>query len=169
MRLSARYCTWVGTFLGMSTDWEKNSLRAALQRRTTGPHGQKPWHEPAVCSCSWGCIKRGMASRVGEEIVPLHSSIVRSHMEYCLQVWLPQLKKDVEQLEWVQRRATKIIRGLEHLSNEERLREPCLFSLGKRRLWVNLMVAFQCLKVAYNQQGEQLYTWLDSDRTKGDD
>jgi len=110
-----------------------------------------------------------MASRVGEEIVPLHSSIVRSHMEYCLQVWLPQLKKDVEQLEWVQRRATKIIRGLEHLSNEERLREPCLFSLGKRRLWVNLMVAFQCLKVAYNQQGEQLYTWLDSDRTKGDD
>lgn len=83
-----------------------------------------------------------MASRVGEEIVPLRSSIVRSHMEYCLQVWLPQLKKDVEQLEWVQRRATKIIRGLEHLSNEERLREPCLFSLGKRRLWVNLMVAF---------------------------
>ena len=73
-----------------------------------------------------------MASRVGEEIVPLRSSIVRSHMEYCLQVWLPQLKKDVEQ----------IIRGLEHLSNEERLREPCLFSLGKRRLWVNLMVAF---------------------------
>jgi len=60
-----------------------------------------------------------------------------------------------------------MIRGLQHLSYEERLRELGLFSLEERRLWGDFIVAFQYLKGAYKQEGEWLFTRVAGDRTKG--
>ncbi|PKU41432.1 hypothetical protein llap_8260 [Limosa lapponica baueri] len=70
-----------------------------------------------------GCIKRSGASRSRKVILPLFSALLRPHLEYCIQLWSPQHQQNMDLLERVQRRTTKMIRGLEYLFYETRRRE----------------------------------------------
>jgi len=94
---------WVESTPEMSVDEKLNMIQqcALAARKANG---------------TLGCIKRSTASRSREVILPLYSALVRPHLESCIQLWSPQHRKDMKLLELVQRRARKIIRGLEHLS-----------------------------------------------------
>jgi len=83
---------------------------------------------PKKANCIPSCI-RTIVSTFREAILSLYSALVR-HLDYCVQCWTSQYKRDMDILERIQQQTMKMTMGLEHLLH----RELGLFSLEKRRL-----------------------------------
>lgn len=108
-----------------------------------------------------GCIKSSLTSGLRDVILPNYpnySALMRHHLGYSV-----QYMKNIDLLELVQRRATKMIRVLGHLSYEDRLKE--LFSLGKRRLQRHPIVASQYLKGALHKRFANTVERLEQEGT----
>ena len=91
-----------------------------------------------------GIIRRNFVISDKEDFRLLFNGFVHQHLEYCVQVWSPHLKKDIELIERVQRRATKLVKGLKFKSYEERLSALGITSL-EQRIRGNLIQCFRIL------------------------
>ena len=114
-----------------------------------------------------GFIKRNFIFKSKDIVIPLYKSLVRPHLEYCVQYWAPHLSKDITKLESVQRRATKLIPSIRNKSYEDRLKELDLYSLSKRRLRGNLIQCFKIIKGFDNVNMNNYFTLAPEMPTRG--
>ena len=115
-----------------------------------------------------GLIRRNITYMDKKLIIPLYKAIVRPHLEYCIQTWRSYRKKDIETLECIQRRATKIIPELRDLSYEERLKECGLTTLETRRLRGDQIEVFLKILNGYENTDRNMFFSLKKDsRTRG--
>ena len=92
-----------------------------------------------------GLISRTFVTRSKEVMMTLYKSLVRPHLEYCVQAWRPHLKKDIEKIEKVQRRATRMMMGREVLDYESRLKRVGLTTLETRRLRADMLEVYKIM------------------------
>ena len=115
-----------------------------------------------------GLIRRNIVYKEKELIIPLYKTIVRPHLEYCIQAWRPYRKKDIDMLERLQRRATKMIPKLRNISYEMRLKEERgLTTLETRSLRGDQIGVLKILNGYENIDRNILFTVKEERRTRG--
>ena len=90
-------------------------------------------------------IRRHFNDLNGDSFLILYRSFVRPHLEYCVQAWSPYLRKDIDLLERVQRRATKMVRSLKQRDYLSRLEVLGLQTLEQRRVRGDMIEVFKIL------------------------
>ena len=111
-------------------------------------------------------IRRSFSYLNKDIALHLYKTLVRPHLEYCVQAWRPYLKKDIELMEGVQRRATKLVPSMRNYSYVERLKLFNLTTLETRRIRGDLIEVFKILK-GYEDVNAQTFFELSQLCTRG--
>ena len=114
-----------------------------------------------------GLIKRTIKSRSKDIIIKLYKALVRPKLEYCVQAWRPFLRKDIESIERVQKRASRMITECRGQSYESRLKVLGLTSLEERQTRGDLIQVFKLMKGFDNINYREFFQLADHSRTRG--
>ena len=107
-------------------------------------------------------IKRNFIYKDKSTVMKLYKSLVRPHLDYCMQVWSPHLKKDIDQIEKIQHRATKLIPGMKHLPYNTRIKLCNLMTLEDRRRRGDLIQTYRIIHGIDQIPVESLFTLADN-------
>jgi ribonucleases P/MRP protein subunit RPP40 len=113
-----------------------------------------------------GMIARTFASRKTKIVIPLYKSLVRPHLDYCVQAWKPHLRKDIERLEMVQRRATRMVEECRGKDYEKRLELCRLTTLETRAHRADLLEVYKILHKMEKVKEGDFFT-MDTGRGRG--
>ena len=105
-----------------------------------------------------GFISKSIEYKSKEVVMKCYNSLVRPHLEYCVQFWSPYSKQDILLLEKIQKRATKMIPQLSHLAYEDRLRELDMFTLRSRRTRGDMIQVFKMFKGIDNLDATKFFS-----------
>ena len=114
-----------------------------------------------------GMIKRNVVSRNHKTITKFYKALVRPKLEYCVQAWRPYLRKDIDKIERVQRRATKLIAECRNLPYEDRLKYTGLTTLEARRDRGDMIEVFKLMKGITKVDSNKLFHVNSNSRTRG--
>ncbi|XP_071941143.1 uncharacterized protein [Antedon mediterranea] len=115
-----------------------------------------------------GLVRRSFAYMDKDMFLPLYyKSIIRPHLEYASCIWYPLLKGDLDKLERVQRRATKIVKKLRDKSYDQRLKELGLPTLNYRRRRADIIQVFKIIKGLDDIEAETFFDFREDSRTRG--
>jgi len=114
-----------------------------------------------------GMIKRNIVSRNHKIITKLYKALVRPKLEYCIQAWRPFLQKDIDKIERVQHRATKIISECRNLNYKDRLEYSGLTTLEDRRNRGDMIEVFKLTKGFSKIDRNKLFNYSVDTRTRG--
>ena len=114
-----------------------------------------------------GLIRRNIAYRDKRLIIPLYKSLARHHLEYCIQAWRPHMRKYINKLERVQRRATRLISEISQLSYEERIQQCILTTLETRRIRGDQIEVFKIMQGYEGLNKDMFFKIKNNSRTRG--
>ena len=114
-----------------------------------------------------GFISQNIEYRSWDALLKLYKTLVRPHLEYCVQFWSPYYRKDIIKLERVQKRFTRMLPGLDGLSYKESLDRLGLFSLERRGLRGDLIEVYKVKRGTDQLHSQYLFPKVGESKTRG--